>query len=160
MWKTRAAVDYTQRGKLTVDVRIASLAQWGEIQTALSGIANITAMTVTAMDISYARIQISYGGGLDQLREQLAAQGLTLAGHGGQWTLANQDAVTQLVLPLPRRQRAGPRRFHHRARQRTRRRLHRRLSRLARAGRRAGGSARQRQVAPGAGLGGAAPARR
>ena len=87
MWKTRAAVDYTQRGKLSVDVRIASLAQWGEIQTSLSGIGNITSMTVTAMDISYARIQISYGGGLEQLREQLAAQGLTLAGKAGQWTL-------------------------------------------------------------------------
>jgi hypothetical protein len=87
LWKTRAAVDYTQRGKLNVDVRIASLAQWGEIQTSLSGIGNITSMTVTAMDINYARIQISYGGGLEQLREQLAAQGLTLTNHGGQWSL-------------------------------------------------------------------------
>src|SRR6201994_1423973 len=28
-------------------------------------------MTVPAIDISYARIQLSYGGGLEQLREQL-----------------------------------------------------------------------------------------
>ena len=91
MWKTRAAVDYTQRGRLTVDVRIASLAQWGEIETSLSGITNITSTTVTAMDISYARIQIAYGGGLEQLREQLGAQGLTLANHGGQWTLAKNS---------------------------------------------------------------------
>jgi hypothetical protein len=88
MWKTRTSVDYTQRGKLTVDVRITSLAQWGEIQTSLSGISNITSMQVTAMDISFARIQIGYGGGLEQLREQLAAQGLTLLGKNGQWSLA------------------------------------------------------------------------
>lgn len=88
LWKTRAAVDYTQRGKLTVDVRIAGLAQWGEIQTALSGIGNITSVTVTAMDINFARIQLSYGGGLEQLREQLQAQGLTLSGGRGQWTLS------------------------------------------------------------------------
>jgi hypothetical protein len=88
MWKTRTAVDYTQRGKLTVDVRIAGLAQWGEIQAALSGISNITAMQVTAMDINFARIQIAYGGGLEQLREQLAAQGLALTGKSGQWSLA------------------------------------------------------------------------
>ena len=36
LWKTRSAIDISQRGKLTADVRIASLAQWGEIQTALA----------------------------------------------------------------------------------------------------------------------------
>lgn len=87
LWKTRNVLDFSQRGRLTADVRIASLAQWGEIQTSLAAISNITAMTVTAMDINYARIQISYGGGLDQLRDQLSAQGLTLAGRPGQWTL-------------------------------------------------------------------------
>ena len=58
------------------------------IQTALAATPGITAMTVAAMDINFARIQISYGGGLEQLREQLAAQGLTLTGRGqGPWTL-------------------------------------------------------------------------
>ena len=88
MWKTRTAVDYSQRGRLTVDVRITSLAQWGEIQTALSATTGITATNVVAMDINFARIQIAYGGGLEQLREQLAAQGLALTGKAGQWSLS------------------------------------------------------------------------
>lgn len=89
MWKTHAAVDTSQRAKLVVDVRIAGLAQWSAIQAALSGIGTITTTSVIAMDIHDARIQITYGGGLDQLREQLAAQGLTLSGHApGPWTLS------------------------------------------------------------------------
>jgi hypothetical protein len=88
LWKTRSAIDFSQRGRLTADVRIASLAQWGEIQTALGTVGNVTGMTVTAMDMNYARITIVYLGGLDQLREALGAAGLTLTNRGGQWTLA------------------------------------------------------------------------
>ena len=88
MWKTRSAIDFTQRGRLTADVRIASLAQWGEIQTSLGMIGNVTSMNVTAMDIGYARLNLTYQGGLDQLREAFAGAGLTLSNHGGQWTLA------------------------------------------------------------------------
>ena len=88
LWKTRSAIDFSQRGRLTADVRIASLAQWGQIQTALGTVANVTGMTVTAMDIDYARINLSYLGGIDQLREALGAAGLTLTNHDGQWMLA------------------------------------------------------------------------
>jgi hypothetical protein len=88
MWKTRSSIDFTQRGRLTADVRIASLAQWGEIQTSLGTIGNVTGMNVTAMDIGYARVNLTYQGGLDQLREAFAGAGLTLSNHGGQWTLA------------------------------------------------------------------------
>jgi hypothetical protein len=90
LWKTRTAVDYSQRGRLTADVRIASLQQWGDIQSQLAGINTITNVTVTAMDIGYARLNISYVGGLDQLRETLGGAGLALTGHGqGSWTLAS-----------------------------------------------------------------------
>jgi hypothetical protein len=88
MWKTRSAIDFSQRGKLTADVRIASLAQWGEIQTSLAEVGNVTSMNVTAMDIDYARVNLTYQGGLEQLREAFMGAGLTLTNHGGQWTLA------------------------------------------------------------------------
>ena len=88
MWKTRSAIDFSQRGKLTADVRIASLAQWGEIQTSLAEVGNVTSMNVTAMDMGYARVNLTYQGGIEQLREAFAGAGLTLANHGGQWTLA------------------------------------------------------------------------
>jgi Uncharacterized protein conserved in bacteria (DUF2066) len=88
LWKTRSAIDFSQRGHLTADVRIASLAQWGEIQTALGTVGNVTGTTVTAMDMNYARINIAYLGGLDQLREAMGGAGLSLTNRGGQWMLA------------------------------------------------------------------------
>jgi hypothetical protein len=88
LWKTRGAIDFSQRGRLTADVRIASLQQWGEIQTALGTVGNVTGVTVTAMDINYARINLAYLGGLDQLREAMGGAGLSLTNRGGQWMLA------------------------------------------------------------------------
>jgi hypothetical protein len=90
MWKTRAAIDYSRGGKLTANVRMASLQQWGAIQTALAGVDNITGVTVNAMDIGYAQISISYTGSAEQLRDMLGGAGLTLAPVKGQasWTLA------------------------------------------------------------------------
>jgi len=90
MWKTRSAIDFSQRGRLTVNVRTSSLTQWGAIQTALSGVDNITNVTVNAMDIGYAQITITYTGSSQQLRQVLGDSGLTLAPVRGQsaWTLA------------------------------------------------------------------------
>jgi hypothetical protein len=88
LWKTRSAIDSSQRGRLTADVRIASLEQWGEIQSALAGVSNVTGVTVTAMDMNYARVSLGYMGGVEQLREAVAAAGLSLTNRGGQWMLA------------------------------------------------------------------------
>ena len=90
MWKSRSAIDYRQRGQLTVNVQMRSLEQWGAIQTALGGVSNITNMTVNAMDIGYAQITVTYTGSSDQLREVLGDAGLTLAPVRGQsaWALA------------------------------------------------------------------------
>lgn len=89
LWKSRTAVDLSQHGRLLVNVRMSSLAQWGAIQTALSGIDTVTGYTVTAMDIGYAQLAITYQGSPDQLRDSLGAAGLSLApARGGAWTLA------------------------------------------------------------------------
>ena len=88
MWKTRSAIDFSQRGHLTADVPIASLAQWSEIQAALGSVSNVTGFTVTAMDMNYARINLTYLGGIEQVREALAGAGLSLNNRGGQWMLA------------------------------------------------------------------------
>ena len=50
----------------------------------------MTGVTVLAMDMSYARIQLGYQGGADQLREALSGAGLALTSRGGgQWILAS-----------------------------------------------------------------------
>lgn len=88
LWKSRSIIDFTQHGRLTADVRIVSLTEWGEIQSALASIGNITSMSVVAMDIGYARINLTFQGDLDQLHEALAGAGLSLTKNGGQWMLA------------------------------------------------------------------------
>ena len=89
MWKSRAAIDFTQRGRLVVDVKLASLAQWGAIQTSLAGADDVTSVTVNAMDIGFARITLGYQGSVEQLRDTLGSAGLALAPvRGGGWTLA------------------------------------------------------------------------
>jgi len=88
LWKSRSAVDFSQRGRLTADVRITSLAQWGELQNQIAAITTVTGTTVTAMTVGYARVNLTYVGGAEQLREAFAGAGLSLTNRGGQWTLA------------------------------------------------------------------------
>ena len=88
MWKSRAAVDFGQRGKLTVVVRAGSLAQWGAIQTALGMVDTVTSVQVGVMDMGYAQLSIAYQGSSDQLRDALSAAGLTLTNRAGEWSIA------------------------------------------------------------------------
>ena len=87
MWKTRSAVNPNARGTLTADVKVNSLNQWGVIQTALSGIDNVTNVQVVAMDPGYARLSIAYQGSAEQLRNAMSEQGLALTGRAGQWMI-------------------------------------------------------------------------
>jgi hypothetical protein len=89
LWKSRTVIDPNQRGRLTADMRIASLAQWNEAQTALAGVSQVTGVTLVAMDTGYVRMQINYMGTPDQLREALGAARLSLTSRGGQWLLAS-----------------------------------------------------------------------
>lgn len=87
MWKQKVAVDFSQKGKLTADVRITSLSQWANVQAALASAPNVASVNVVAMDIGEARIAIGYLGTTDQLREALGQAGLLLTSSGGEWVL-------------------------------------------------------------------------
>jgi hypothetical protein len=89
LWKARVTVDPSQRGRLSVDMRVASLQQWGDTQAALSATPLVTNVTLVAMDTGYARMVIAYTGTADQLRDALGAVHLTLTNRGGQWMLAS-----------------------------------------------------------------------
>jgi len=88
MWKSRAAVDFSQRGHLTVIVRASDGAQWGAIRTALGSVDTVTGVEVTAMDIGYAQLSIGYQGSTEQLREAMGSAGLSLVNRDGEWNLA------------------------------------------------------------------------
>jgi len=88
LWKSRTTIDPNLRNRITADMRIASLAQWNEVQTALASVSVVTGVTVMAMDTGYARMQIAYMGTADQLREALGTAKLSLVNRGGLWLLA------------------------------------------------------------------------
>ncbi|MDE2110324.1 MAG: DUF2066 domain-containing protein [Alphaproteobacteria bacterium] len=87
MWKSHAAVDFSQKGTLTADVRVASLAQFAGMQNALASVPNISGVSVDAVDIGQARLSVSYIGTVDQLRAALAQAGIGLVSHGKTWQL-------------------------------------------------------------------------
>ena len=88
LWKARSVIDYSQRGRLVADLRIPGLAAWANVQNQLAGITNVTGVTLVAMNMSYARLQIGYIGNIDQLRDAMGVSGLNLANRGGQWLLS------------------------------------------------------------------------
>ncbi len=86
MWKTPPSA--TSAGHLVADVRIGSLGQFGALQTQMATVANVTGVTVLAMDIGEARVSVAYLGNTEQLKDALSAKGLLLNKNGGEWTLS------------------------------------------------------------------------
>jgi len=90
MWKHPAEIMAASR--LTAAVHISSLAEWAALQTQLSTVANVTGVNVLAMDIGEARVSIAYLGGTEQLKDSLAAQGVSLSRNGEEWLLSGSGA--------------------------------------------------------------------
>jgi hypothetical protein len=105
MWKQRSAVDYSQKGTITLDARAGSLEQWSSLQAQLATVPNITSVRVDAMDIGEARITVGYLGTLDQLREGLAQANLQIANsspdNSGEWILRPGAPSPTAGLPAP-----------------------------------------------------------
>ncbi|HUJ03623.1 MAG TPA: hypothetical protein VLW75_08310, partial [Rhizomicrobium sp.] len=90
-WKSRSAVDYNARAKLTVDVEISSIADWGEMQQKLAAVPTVLDVDIAAMNTGEARVVLTYAGTLDQLHDFLAQGGLDLSHQGNVWRLAEAD---------------------------------------------------------------------
>jgi hypothetical protein len=90
MWKNQKAVDYSQKGRITAEVRIASLAQFAALENTIAGVPNVASVSVAAIDIGAARLVISYIGTTEQLKAALAQAGVTLRGSAGNWQIAGQ----------------------------------------------------------------------
>ncbi|MBI1329870.1 MAG: DUF2066 domain-containing protein [Alphaproteobacteria bacterium] len=97
-WKMRSAIDFSQRSRLTADVAIESLPQWGQMLQKLSTIPTITEVNVVAMNMGMARVSLVYAGSADQLRDALSQASFDLSAKpGGGWTLT--PAQVPLAMP-------------------------------------------------------------
>jgi hypothetical protein len=94
-WKNRTAIDFGHRNRISADVAIQSLTQWGTLLSRLGTVQNLTDVAVIAMDTGMARVTLSYVGTAEQLRDNLAQQKVSLDQRpGGGFTLAAQDDST------------------------------------------------------------------
>lgn len=92
LWKNQKVVDYSQKGKLIADLRVASLAQFAQLETAIAAVPNVSGVNVVAMDIGAARLSIGYIGTVEQLRQALSQSGIVLSQRGGVWQIAGAAA--------------------------------------------------------------------
>jgi hypothetical protein len=54
----------------------------------MATVSNVTGVSVLAIDIGEARVSIAYLGSSEQLKDALAAQGISLTRSGGDWSLS------------------------------------------------------------------------
>ncbi len=91
MFQQKPPVDFGPRATLSADVHVDSLQQWTAMQNSFGLVANVLAVQVVAMDIGLVRINLTYQGSPDQLRDALAPVGIALSrdGDAGQWSMAS-----------------------------------------------------------------------
>jgi hypothetical protein len=96
-WKTRAAVSFATRARLTADVQFDSLGDWAKIRNQLGAVKAVSDLDVTGLALHEAEIQLTYSGRPEQLRDALAQQNLSLVNAAGQFTLqlAGKSAANQ-----------------------------------------------------------------
>jgi hypothetical protein len=91
-WKGHAAINYGQRNKLTVLVSFASGSQWNTMRSALTAIPTVSEISVIALSLNTAQIELSYVGQLQQLQDTLAQQGYSLSPGQGMYSLRTAAA--------------------------------------------------------------------
>jgi len=98
--KSRSAIDFSKRFRLTADAHIGSLADWGLLMQKLGTVPTITGVEVLAMNEGEARIVITYVGSPEQLAALAAQSNLDLSNDSGSWQLTVQ-AATPTPMPAP-----------------------------------------------------------
>jgi hypothetical protein len=86
-WKNRSSVDYGSRARLTADVQFENLEQWAKIRASLSNVRAISDLDVIGLARNEAEIDLAYFGRVEQLRDAMAQQNLTLAASPDGYTL-------------------------------------------------------------------------
>jgi len=91
-WKLRAAIDFSQRSKLTAEVAIQSPQSWGALLQKLGTVPVVTDVTIVGMDAGEARVALTYAGSADQLHDMLTGANLDLSQRDGRWWLSDTSS--------------------------------------------------------------------
>jgi Uncharacterized protein conserved in bacteria (DUF2066) len=86
-WKSANLLRYDQRAVMVVDIPIAQLSDWVEINRGLDGLTEVTDVVIATFARDKVRAQISYIGDQVRLEEALGRLGLALSREGESWRL-------------------------------------------------------------------------
>ena len=92
-WKGRSSVDYGTSARLTADVQFENLEQWAKIRASLSNVRAISDLDVIGLARNEAEVDLAYFGRVEQLRDAMAQQNLTLATSPAGYTLQLRGAT-------------------------------------------------------------------
>jgi hypothetical protein len=102
-WKGHASVD-NRRSRVTAEIHIDSLEQWGALQQKLVTVPNVADVNVVAMDMGEARVVLTYVGNVEQLHDNMSKDGIDLTNDDGAWTIAptpTPDSTDPTASPPP-----------------------------------------------------------
>jgi hypothetical protein len=99
VWKDRSAVDYGQRGRLAVDVDFRSLEEWARIRNQLAAIRSVSEVALIGMSLNEARVEFTFFGRPEQLRDIFQQQSLDFRAVGRAWRLQLAGAAPATAVP-------------------------------------------------------------
>jgi hypothetical protein len=95
-WKSRSSVDYATRARLVADVQFNSLEDWARIRTQLGAVRAVSDFEVVGLARNEAEVDLSYFGRVEQLRDAMAQQNLSLVNGPEGFTLQLGGATADI----------------------------------------------------------------
>lgn len=91
-WKNANLLRYDQAGIMVVDIPIARLSDWVEINRGLQGLPEVSQVEIATFARDNVRVQIRYIGDEFRLEQAFARIGLALSREGESWLLLPSEA--------------------------------------------------------------------
>jgi hypothetical protein len=96
-WKARSSVDYATRARLVTDVQFNTLEEWSRIRAQLGAVRAISDFEVLGLARNEAEIDLGYFGRVEQLRDAMAQQNLSLVPGPEGFTLQLSGATADIT---------------------------------------------------------------
>jgi hypothetical protein len=96
-WKSRSSVDYATRARLVADVQFNSLEEWGRIRAQLGAVRAVSDFEVVGLARNEAEVDLAYFGRVEQLRDAMAQQNLSLVNGPEGFTLQLGGATADIA---------------------------------------------------------------
>lgn len=86
-WKRRTRIEFGELGRITLNVRTQSLAQWAALRRELESIYRVREVKLLALSVQFAQMSVQYHGDIAQLQFELAQRDLNLQQYDNYWFL-------------------------------------------------------------------------